>query len=160
MLILFLRGKKIEYEITESGCWIVTNYKPDKDGYIKLTFWNKDPNKIKGYLAHRLMYCKVHKIDIEDLENCVCHSCDNPLCIRPKHLWNGTKTDNNLDRDIKGRDNKAKGDLHYLAKLTEKKVLIIRAKKGIFTQEELAEQHGVSLGTIQKIHQNKTWKHI
>ena len=56
--------------------------------------------------AHRVSW----EIHFGNIPNglCVLHRCDNPSCVRPDHLFLGTKSDNNVDRDSK--DRQAKGD--------------------------------------------------
>lgn len=36
----------------------------------------------------------------------ICHNCDNPPCVHPQHLFEGTTLDNNADRSSKGRSNR------------------------------------------------------
>jgi len=84
---------KIE-RITESGCWVWMAY-VDKDGYGIFRFNGKMQR------AHRVSYALHIKQPPEDL--LVCHSCDNPSCVNPNHLFLGTDQDNVVDRDKKGR---------------------------------------------------------
>lgn len=94
----------------------------------------------------------------------VCHTCDNPSCCNPKHLWLGTDADNVRDRDAKGRlinGKKYYGSSHVKSKLTEREVLQIRAlSKFGWWQRELAEMYGVSQVTIHRIVRGTRWKHI
>lgn len=73
--------------------------------------WTADRNH-KGYgrlqlggnvveLAHRYSWA-LHVGPIPE-GMLVCHHCDNPVCVRPEHLFVGTAKDNTADMIAKGR---------------------------------------------------------
>lgn len=79
------------------GCW-EWNQSTDSYGYGQF--------KLDGtvYLAHRFAWMIHTGIDIRKHRNvCVCHKCDNPRCLNPKHLFLGTVRDNIRDRVLKKR---------------------------------------------------------
>lgn len=81
----------------------------------------------------------------------VCHSCDNPPCINPAHLFLGTRTDNNRDMGSKGR---ARHDeRHPHVKLSNEQVRQIRQmyETGDFTQSELGRRFGVGQPAVSMI---------
>lgn len=80
------------------GCWEWTGYRKSVGGYGLMV--HKVAGGVKFISAHRLAYelffehpGKLH----------VCHSCDNPSCVNPAHLWLGTNTDNVRDKRAKLR---------------------------------------------------------
>ena len=56
----------------------------------------------KHYNAARYSYELHNKVKVPK-DKLVCHSCDNMLCVNPKHLFLGTQKDNVIDMWNKGR---------------------------------------------------------
>jgi len=90
----------------------------------------------------------------------VCHTCDNPSCVNPDHLYLGTHQDNVNDKLDRRRQ--PRGEEIKLAKLTEKDIIKIRElfQEGSMTQQEIADQYGVCQTTISRVILNQTWTHL
>jgi hypothetical protein len=102
----------------------------------------------------------------------VCHTCDNPPCIEPTHLFLGTRSDNMLDCSAKGRlflhtgmkrraESIRRGDQATPSKLTEQSVREIRQlRSGGMTFTELGQRYGVDQSTVRSVVARKTWAHV
>lgn len=110
----------------------------------------------KYVLAHRYSYT-IHKGSIPD-GLCVLHTCDNPECTNPNHLYVGTPMDNAKDKVSRGRS--PSGEKSGRARLTWNVINEIRHlwKTGKYLQKELAIKYGVPRSHISLIVNNKTWK--
>ncbi len=131
--------------------------------------WNWEGVKnSKGYgltrkykLAHRVMY----QISAPDYDRslCVLHKCDNPSCIRPSHLYQGTHKDNARDRQVRGRNRGAfqPCHLHRKARFTQEQVAEIRKQLASGKSAyRIAKQIGCKESTIRHIQLGKTWRHL
>lgn len=75
-------------------CWPWT---ASTDSYGYGSFWFNG----SAVMSHRIaLFLKTGELPDDKV---ACHSCDNPLCNNPHHLWWGTHQDNMSDMVKKGR---------------------------------------------------------
>ena len=95
----FLRGLKPEGHCVEWP-WYISQ----QTGYGRAHFDVQYGNIFlagREVNAHRWVY--EHLFGVRDPDSDICHSCDNRRCVRPGHLWEGTRLQNMQDASRKGR---------------------------------------------------------
>lgn len=96
----------------------------------------------------------------------VCHSCDNPRCVRVDHLFLGTQAENLLDMSKKGRRARGhslshKGESHPMSSLTDELVTEARDRHAEGENvADLAIEMKVSKSAMKKAVHGHTWKHL
>lgn len=122
------------------ACWPWTGAQ-DKDGY---GVFSHEKNQYRAP-AFAL------KLDGRPVPNgmMACHTCDNPICVRPDHLYPGTPKQNVADMMERGRANHAK-------KLTAEQAIQIRNMAG--DHGEIAAAFGVSRSNVSQIKEGKIWR--
>ena len=131
------------------GCWKWLG-SFDKDGYGQI--WD---GAIKKNRRAHTFSAELHFGSIPN-GKIVCHSCDNPSCANPDHLFFGTHADNCLDKILKNRQ--AKGESQGHSKLTEEQVKAIRerAQEGY---RKLCDEFKLVPSTVYRIWHGQAWKH-
>lgn len=132
------------------GCWLWTGSKWS-NGYGRIMVGKKRRK------AHRISFL-IHNGSLPK-DKLVCHTCDNPSCCNPKHLFLGSVADNSRDSVSKLRH--AFGERNGIAKLTEQEVKIIREARAPRLSNlclKLAKRFGVSLSTIYHVRSYCTWR--
>ncbi len=148
-----------------SACWLWT-------GYVAVCGYGVMKCGGRPTYAHRISYMLFRGPIADKLQ--VCHTCDNPRCINPDHLFLGTGRENIQDAAAKGRIRHGdshpwrlhpelvpKGEGHGQHVLTESEVLEIRALvQAGATWAAMAARYGVGRGTIGHVVMRRTWRHI
>lgn len=151
-------------------CWIWTGSRQKKGhGHIHLDGRKKEKtNRVSFFLHHGRW---------PDPDLWVLHSCDNPPCVNPAHLREGTPQDNVDDRDSRNRFVPLRGDLNGsrihpervprgeasgVSKLTSADVLDIRRRflAGEKNLTLLGKMYGVYRTTVARILSRKSWAHL
>lgn len=131
--------------------------------------WKPGPQR-RGYGAFAIEGRKfyAHRVSWE-LENepiprglWVLHRCDNKVCVRPSHLFLGTRSDNMRDCASKGRLNFQKkpriGSLNSRTNLTEADIVVIRSSND--TGVAMARRFSITPTQITRIRKRKSWSHV
>lgn len=147
---------------TDDRLWAKVSY----DEPSKCWLWTGSLTKSGGYAQFRLdgHPVRVHVLMLElSLGRpllpgmCSLHSCDTPACVSPEHLFEGTRRDNNKDRDAKGRGRwpgprvPLRGERHPNSKITDQQAAEIRALHHVVSGAELASRYGVRRGLIYRV---------
>lgn len=107
---------------------------------------------------------KAHRIALllatDSWDQCLltCHSCDNPRCCNPRHLFSGTEGDNQRDMRRKGRGFTPHGSGHPLSKLTDDDIHQIRASTE--THAAIAHQFNINQPLVTRIKKRTRWAHV
>jgi hypothetical protein len=141
----------------DTGCWNWTG-PPTDNGYGMISGAIGGKRYVpKGgrMLAHRVSWI-IHNGEIPPGDGAhgtvVMHTCDNRLCVNPKHLRLGTQADNVYDMIDKGRkvSGTPSGVKHWNAAIkNQADVDMICATEG--RTKELAERFGVDVCTIKRL---------
>jgi hypothetical protein len=138
------------------ACWLWTGYVQQWTGYGVIGL------KGKEFRVHRVAFFLEHGHINDSLM--VLHKCDVRACVNPAHLYQGTAKDNNADMSRRGRIHKMSGETNGKAKLTRRKVRLIKRMladkengKCDLRQYEIARLFGVSDATISYLKNGGRW---
>lgn len=112
-------------------------------GSIRPTGITRMAHRYSWYLAYGSL----------DKRTFVCHKCDNPRCVNPRHLFLGTAQDNTDDMIRKNRQK-----WYTRRKLSDAQIHQIRAVRG--KHAVLAKKFNVNQSTISRILNNKIWANV
>ena len=142
---------KVKKGTGRNACWIWTGAKHTRGEYGSCGFQGRH------YRTHRLSWVLFVGPLADDI--CVCHKCDNGLCVNPKHLFLGTHADNMGDMARKGRATWRRGEDHNMAKLAWCDVRRIRKlyNDGLRVSEIAPMYPIIHRATISSIVHNKSW---
>lgn len=138
---------------TEDGCWTWR-------GSLATGGYGSFGVRYKTYRSNRFAWF-IHSGEWPG-DKCVLHRCDNRACVRPDHLFLGTRNDNMQDMIRKGRAIHPSGinlgESNPNAKMTAEQVRAFRSAK--CSIRELSRQTGISRYTIAHAIKRRTWAHV
>jgi len=143
----------MQHKVDAGGCWIWTGG-TDADGYGAFRGEAAGQQFLR---AHRWSWAHHNNQRVPPGAH-ICHTCDNPRCVNPEHLFLGDPLANMRDKVAKGRMRVPEGEQHGKAKLTEVQARAILADPRPYAA--VAADYGVTSSTIGDIKQRASWQHL
>lgn len=140
--------------VPEKGCWL-WNGSTYRGGYGQ--FRRKINGKWTMFKAHRFSY----EFFVGPLEEgkLVCHTCDNPSCVNPEHLFLGTHKENTQDMCTKNRWKMIRNPKHTnLSFELAQQIRVEGLCEPKPKQKVLANKYNTSVSQISRILSNQIWK--
>ena len=151
-IIIPSRFKEFYIPGQQDSCWPWLGFThPEK----KYGFYSQDGDYIQAHrAAYYLQYGEF------DYNLCVLHTCDNPPCVNPHHLFLGTQLQNIADRDSKKRQRWGTA-MWWCCKLTEEQVrdIYLQAHLGV-PQADIAKQYKITQSTVSQIKNGHKWRNL
>lgn len=155
---------KVDKSGGENACW-EWMAGIDTGGYGAFNIGNRRLHTKRKVQSHRLSYLIEHGSIPEGM--LVCHRCNNPPCVNPRHLYAGTYKDNVRDAIMAGSQydigkqvsQRAFGIRSRANKLSEVNVLDIYRLcwEGELTLRVIAEEFDISPVTVRYIKRGRIW---
>jgi hypothetical protein len=139
--------RKVDINGTDD-CWEWTASRTDR-GYGQIKVLNKVQR------AHRIAFLLSGGVLTEEKPQ-VLHTCDNPACCNPKHLYAGSIQNNMKDRNERGRTQK--GEKSGTARLHNEDVYKIRELYGKVSSKEIAVMFGICRAYVYDIVNRRKWR--
>lgn len=138
---------KVDRSGGPEACWPWLDV-PRPDGYGQFRF----QGTMRG--AHKVSW-QLSNVASLLRNTCVCHTCDNPICVNPKHLFLSDHAGNKADCIAKGRI--ARG-MRLAKKMTTETVADLRRRwaEGE-SQPSLAARFGINQSNVNRIAHGKRW---
>lgn len=146
---------KVEIVDDDTSCWEWSAARgPAPDNYWRFQMEGRNVN------AHRVaLFLQTGAMPVV-----ACHTCDNPPCVRPSHLYDGDTLTNSADRVARGRARgkaEQRGEANDYAILTD--ALVLDARRRARAGERvtaLAAEYGVKHPTLSYAVLGRTWTHL
>ncbi len=143
--------------------------------------WGGNISRSYGFVFYQGYTLRAHRVSLllagVDLgaKDYACHTCDNPPCVNPNHLYVGNDATNMADRQNRNRTARGerqsravggsprlkRGMASPTAKLTDEDVVLIRkTPQSEVPHNKMARWMGASPTLIRKVRIGEAWTHI